>query len=602
MTDKYYPAFLEFKKAGENKYFVLNRNDQTTHIISSFEGELLRSLSGCKTWEEHLENIRETDKYGIADAVLLKSFNNWIDRGFLRNEILISNPGINKYSDNEKQQIISGCITCNRPDMLDRWLKSRVRTPDYKEKKTQILICDDTINSKISERNKNIINNHKKDYAGKIAYVDNRKKKILSELITQSISHDLPEGLVDFGLSLDENLHVKNTRGGNRNTMTLASAGFTLYSSDDDIEYSFFSRQNQQSDEYHFVDNFNSPTTFYPDMNSLNSGITSLEKINLLKCFESFIDSDISSLFKNNASVFLDNITAESAMFAEQNILQIRAIGAGYCGGRWYQNPFIPLFQQDRERELFFYDYENYKFIRNNGLNIKSADNYTLHNDNFLMGGTFCINNKNIISPCLPRGRRDDTNFAIILNKCLEPGLTLHLPFALYHNPDEKPPFSKKNFMDVSLETGIYSNLLLEKLTSSFLNPGRKERLQELGFRFQEFGKLKTPDFEEQLKLMQLGFLTKIMNHISYLLDLYEREPIWWAEDMEKYYELLKKEALSSESVVPSELRSSGTKEESLAAFQNYIFKCGEMLQWWPEIWEAARVINQEGRGPIDID
>ena len=112
---------------------------------------------------------------------------------------------------------------------------------------------------------------------------------------------------------------------------------------------------------------------------------------------------------------------------------------------------------------------------------------------------------------------------------------------------------------------------------------------------------MKASDFKEQLKLMQLGFLTKSMAHISYLLEIYEGKPSWWAEDMEKYYKLLKREALSSDSVVPRELRNYSTKEEALAVFKDYIFKCGEMLYWWPEIWEAARDINLEGRGLINL-
>ena len=71
---------------------------------------------------------------------------------------------------------------------------------------------------------------------------------------------------------------------------------------------------------------------------------------------------------------------------------------------------------------------------------------------------------------------------------------------------------------------------------------------------------------------------------------------------MDKYYNLLKKEALGPDTVVPKELRIIGDTEKSLKVFRQYLYKCGEMLQWWPEIWEAARDINTEGRGLLDLN
>ncbi len=599
MTGKYYPALLEYKQAGNNRYFVLNRNDETTHIISRLEADLLSNLSGCRTLELHLRRIKETDRYNLADSALLNNVKEWINKGFLRNEKLIMLADLKK--NEEKIKTISGCITFNRPDMIDRWLSSRIITSEYKERKIPIIICDDSKEAEIITNNKKIINKHNKNYPVKITLITNSEKNKFADLISQNVSRDIPENLVQFGMALNNNLYSKNTRGGNRNTLTLASAGFNLYSSDDDIEYSFFSRQNLAPDIYHFSDDFNSPVTFYPDIKTLLQSNEEKKDINLIDRFESYIDLNTSELLKNKDTVFSENLSPESAMLMEKRQLKIRAVGAGYCGGRWYQNPYMSLFQQDKERDLFFNDYEKYKLIRDNGLNIKSADSNIIHKNSYLMGGTFYIDNKQLLSPCLPQGRRDDTNFAIILNKCLDPGFILHLPFALYHNPENKAPFKENHFSEVSLESGVYSTLILEKLTNLFTHTGGKQRLSELGFRLQEIGSFNSSDFEEYLKLFQLGFLTKIISNIHNLFELYNEEPSWWAEDMRKYCSLLKKEALSSESVVPRDLRVYQSKNEALSVYKNYLYRCGEMLQWWPEIWETARKLNIEGKGLIDF-
>ncbi len=497
--------------------------------------------------------------------------------------------------------MISGCVTCNRTYILDRWLGTRVKNDDYSKSKTTILICDDTNNTGIKRKNKLIVNNYKKIYPGKIIYTGKTEKKRFSELLIKHTFAQIPEDLIDFTLSITQANIATNFSGSNRNYLLLSTAGYNLFSSDDDIEYRFFSKNTNKNTRYYFTDNYKAPFIFYPDMKTLTSEYKQQSEVDLINTFKTLIGSKYSTLLNNVNADSIEKITPLTGMLIEQDLVQVKAIGVGYLGGRWYQNPYMPLLHYNVDKDNFFHNYNKYIQIRDNGLNVTLADGYMIDNNDFLMGGSYCIDNRKLISPYLPLGIRDDTNFAIILNKCINTGLKIHLPFAQYHNPADKQHFTYEDFNTVSINIGVYSTLILEKLTLSFFQPAGQERLRELGFRFQQFGKMKTLDFEEQLKLLQLGYLSKTMSRIKNLLDLYEREPIWWAEDMEKYYELLKKEALSSESVVPSELRSSGTKEESLAAFQNYIFKCGEMLQWWPEIWEAARVINMERRGIIDL-
>ncbi len=601
MNKRYYPANIGFKKAGENRVFAVNKNDGMTHLISVYEGELFSKLSGSKTLQKHFEIIMESDMYETASSVLTEIIKKWIQKGFLRDEKLLLRQ-TNQKEMTVKQDLISGCITCNRPSMLNRWLETRIENNDYISRKSKIAICDDTDISEMKLLNMNIISKFRKNYPERIFYIDYTEKKKLAKQITESVHETLPDGIVDFSMSLiGNNLYSKRT-GGNRNSLLLATAGSNLYSSDDDIEYRYFSKTDSENRKiYNFTENYSSPYYFHPDIKTMITTYGLKEKFSLLETFEDQTGRRVSHLPKNMLSESLKNIPSSTSMLLEKNRLWIRAVTAGYCGGRWYQNPYLPLLQEASDRRTFFNNHDKYKIIKNIGLNIISPDNIILDHGDFFMGGSFCLNNSIIAPPCLPFGRREDTNLGILLNRCLESGLTMHLPVALYHNPAVKNSFQPENFLDVSIDTGVYSTLIIEKLTSSFIQPHGKERLKELGFRFQEFGELKIEDFEEQLKLIQLGFLSKAMNHISYLLDLYEREPVWWAEDMERYYSLLENEALGKDTAVPRELRSYRTKKEALTVFKKYLFKCGEMLQWWPEIWEAAKNLNEEKKGLLDI-
>ena len=482
MSDRYYPALIDLKKAGGSKFFVSNRNDIKTHIISNFEVNIFKTLSGCKTIEEHIESFIESDEYFIDESVLYEIMKKWIKNGLIRNEKLLFNHNIKDQGKN-RQKVISGCITSNRPDMLYRWFGSRVNTADYIERKTPIIICDDTKIKEIQEINKRIADKYRKNYPGKIHYIDNDKKIILSERINQILPAEVPETLLDFSLSINNSYQRGKTPGTNRNALLLITAGHNLYTSDDDIEYRAFSR-SPENEYYCFSDGKILLPLFYPDMNTMINKLINQEEFCLIDHFEDMIGSNISSLLNQKHSVSLENISSKTAMFQEKGILEIRTISTGYCGGRWYQNPYRPLIQQNKEREDFFHDYEKYRQIKYNGINIMSADNNTLLPGGALMGGTLCINNKKLLPPCFPQGMRDDTCFSILIDRCLEYGLNLHFPLTLYHNPREKHPFTNEDFQDISVNIGTYSILILEKLSSYFIHPKGKERFKELGFYF----------------------------------------------------------------------------------------------------------------------
>ena len=595
MEQKYYSAYFNFIKAGKNRFFAENLNDDTTHIISAFEAELLMSLSGCKTLFQHGEILKESELSGISSSLLTEIFYKWIKFGFLRKENNLIKGSSNNTSHHQNNDLISCCVTYNRPNMIKRWLDCRIHSPHYYADKIPIIICDDTDSSKELNLTTKIIKDRSIDYPGRILHFDMGKKKNLSQEIIKRLGDNKIKELTDFLMSTNGKLFNAKSTGSNRNALLLATAGYRIYSSDDDIEYIFYSKKEKSKFQFILTEQYQSKPLFTPEITLLSDKLKIKSNYNMIDEFKRITGESISSINPNDIS--LDNIPSNTAMLIEKNNLIIQTISAGYCGGRWYQNPYLPLLQE--EERIFFDNINDYNNIKKDGFNINSTMDYIMDRGDFLMGGTYSTDNRRIPPPCLPLGRREDTNFGILLNRCFEYGLTMHIPYALFHNPAEKLSFSESSFKDVSLDTGVYSTLLIRKMTSEFLNPPGENRLKETGKRFQEFGNLNISDFEEQLKLIQLGYIKSLITHINYLFDLHERSPEWWIKDMLNYKELLIQEALSDLSVIPAELRKMENKKKALTLFQHYIKKCGEMLYWWPEIWEAARQLNMEGQGFI---
>ena len=486
--------------------------------------------------------------------------------------------------------------------MLERWLKTRAESKDYITNKIKIAVLDDSENNKIIESNIDAISKIKSNYPGQIFYIGKKMKKEFSDRIKGILQKSVPKSVVRFSLNLEKRCFDAVKTGGNRNSFTLLTAGFSACSNDDDLEYKVYSKNECSPEKFIFSENYTSEAVYYPDMKTLNDNVHECSDFSVINKFK---DIDLSnSNFKNNESFSnsLGTITPYTAMLLEKDQLTIRTASAGYCGGRWHSNPYFPLL---RGRSNIIYNpdnFKNYEKIKTNGFNIVSPESFVVDYSDFFMGGTFWINNRDLTPPCFPLGRREDSNLGMLIHRCLEPGLSLHMPYALYHNSLEKKPFTKEIYNDISIDSGVYTSLVLDKYSSILISDNGEGKIRELGFRIMELGKLGIQEFEEQLKLLQLGYLTKTMNHINYLLDLYNGEPSWWAEDMERYHKLLEKEALKDDSVVPRELRVYETKEEALSVFKDYLYRCGEMIYWWPDIWEAARQLNMEGRGLLNLE
>lgn len=605
MKKRYFKAFLEYKKTGENKYIAINKNDNTTHTVSLLEAKFLNSISGCKTIEEHLESIIEHDEFEMPRSVFFQQADNWIRKGFLRKaELLFRNSLFLTGEKATKDNLVSGCLTNNRTDMLDNWLRTRITSEDYRSSKINIIISDDSIDKETLINNRNAVRKYKKKHTGKISLIDKNTRILFSKTYKSFTGRTYETALLDFALGLTKPLGKCISIGSNQNTLLLGSAGQYLYSSDDDIEYRFYKTPDTSTD-ISFLDNYIYQSNFFPDMNNLSFDAEEVNNYSLIKIFNEFsgVNRKESFDFKNyynSSKNCFEKISAKTAFFLEKNTVKLKCISAGYYGARWYKNPYLPLFHQGTERDIIFQNFRDYAKIKNNGLNYSAADHYVFNNGDFLMGATYFLDNIEISPPEFPFGRRNDTIFGLLLNRCLGPVFTLHLPIALFHNPKQKKPFTVSSFKNVAVDTGIYLTNILQNLTMSFTNSCAEDKLAITGTRLEETGKLSINDFKEYLKLNQIEYITTIMAHIDSLAEYYDNEPPWWAEDMDQYYNLLKKEVAGKDTEIPEELRHIMDKKEALKLFQSNILRYGELLQLWPEIWETSRKLNQEGNGLVN--
>jgi hypothetical protein len=65
--------------------------------------------------------------------------------------------------------------------------------------------------------------------------------------------------------------------------------------------------------------------------------------------------------------------------------------------------------------------------------------------------------------------------------------------------------------------------------------------------------------------------------------------PSWWREAVGDYERTFRKHVATPDFFLPAEFKGVGTTDDGFAAAQAFVRSFGEILTWWPEMWEAAR-------------
>ncbi len=607
-TEYYYIADLTNVPAGEASYFVINHNTNQTYILPKFQVQILQVLSGCRSLDGFVEQVRGVDVYNLSENILQEQIQEWINMGFIRPVALLNK----KTSSNNKLQpkLFSTTITSNRPATLHQWFYTRINSHDFRQDKIPIIVSDDSKDPQIQSKNRKIVNTQQKQYQGTITYKDRSYRE---ELI-QRLTGTQPEDIVRFGLTggTPSATNKIGTYGANRNTSLLATAGSFYYSSDDDLYYMFYQNNNkpEESSSGKVVIEAASLPSYrcYPDMDSLNRAFSPVTNFSLIDEARQYLQGGVYPLL---AGADIARITPAVARVIETGKAELRAVSAGYFGGRWYDSPMSFLLHIDETDIQFLNDPEIYRKMKYFGNNMCGFERPTVSSSDFLQGGTMVLDNTKLLPPCFPLGRHEDTAFGILLNRCFENALFVYLPVAAYHDPSNKAPFSERSFEDASIGIGKTVELLLYRYTVSFISASPVERMREVGKRFQDLSNISLTDFENQIRAVQQHYLKITGRHLESMLKYYNNEPTWWAEDAQRYLNALKQEMEHPLAVVPRELRayvyanhkpgiqadiewSKEAREEALSIFRGWLGQYGRLLEHWPEIWETARQLNSE--------
>lgn len=76
--------------------------------------------------------------------------------------------------------------------------------------------------------------------------------------------------------------------------------------------------------------------------------------------------------------------------------------------------------------------------------------------------------------------------------------------------------------------------------------------------------------------------------------------PPHWRNAFDQYQRTFRRSVMRPDYFVPIEFKT-GTVDDGFARAQKFVGQFGELLTWWPEIWEAALRMNCERRDTASV-
>jgi hypothetical protein len=209
----------------------------------------------------------------------------------------------------------------------------------------------------------------------------------------------------------------------------------------------------------------------------------------------------------------------------------------------------------------------------------------------------FGFDNRRLLPPFFPVGRNSDGFFGVMVPRTIEGSRVAFLPTVLLHAPQEPRAFAGDEAWTeperLRIADILIASILAHHPDPRAADPG--EKLRRLGSYLRELASLETEGFEafvrgaQQMRNLTFTVLleTRLAEHGA--------RPLYWAEDVRKTIEFLRRAAAGKDYVVPRDLLDARDVDASRLLTRELVAKFGELLEAWPALVEATRQLRARG-------
>ena len=468
-----------------------------------------------------------------------------------------------------------GIVTRDRTRDLVSCLESHLDHCRRHGRDPEFIVLDDSRNADAEDRTRLALRQLADRFTARIRYAGTSEKNAFADALARESS--LSRHVVDFGIFGDRRCRLLT--GANRNSLLLDTVGDLVFSADDDTRAS--AAVVPESTDSVTLSSEYEPREFwfFPDRRAALEAVASTDS-DFLTGHEQFVGRTLAEVGGDAAAdgtvtITLPGLVGDSGMGSPHYLLTL----SGASRDRLLASNAAYL-SALRSREV-----------------LRTVRQPTIAASAFCMTTFFGFDNRRVLPPFFPVGRNSDGFFGVLVPRTIEGSRVAFVPSVLLHAPQEPRAFAGDEAWTeperLRIADIFIASILAHHPDARATDAG--EKLRRLGSYLRELASLETEGFEafvrgaQQMRNLTFTVLleTRLAEHGA--------RPLYWAEDVRKTIEFIRRAAAGKDYVVPRDLLDAGDVDATRLLTRELVAKFGELLEAWPVLVEATRQLRARG-------
>jgi hypothetical protein len=596
-AEQYIAAYVAAYPADRGRVLVSHRRTGRSDILQHQLFDILRHADRFDSVPGHMKRLLTAGWEDDGSGFIESSFQGLIARGLMVSKSAFQASLFENTDISETPPPVSSVMipTRDRIPQLRRCLGSLIETNEKHGRRPDYVVLDDSRENVQGARLDEML--RPLAVGGTRIFRAGMEEKtwFIGEITSAARGDRLTREVAAFALFGDEG--YPQTYGANRNALLLASPGELLIMVDDDIECRCVIPVEQA--RALVLGQMKSPTPcrFFTDRRHLVDSVHVTE-VDILSSNEKMLGRTIAGCLAAlgpDSVLDLDRVTPESAHFFGGASRVVRVTVSGSWGDSAMDTPLHVLGMTGESRNALMRSRERYEGAKESREVFRCVPGYTISDGARFVTMNAGVDNRSILPPFLPVGRNEDGVFALMLHLCDEDARVGHIPFAVLHSPMEPRRYEQGA---VPIAAPRTADIVLAIMDTFNPLPGRtgvSERLRDLGRLFVDVGSLEINDFKEYIETIWVAAASRTIVYLEDLLRQHRSTPDYWAEDVLSSIEKIADFSVHGSPAAPRELLGKQTPDQAIETCRRVMRRYGELLQWWPVIYNAARKLREDG-------
>ena len=591
---------------GNGLELVYCRNSRSLELLPAEVAALLGRCGSLKTLDEHaLKCCGGTEAAAEQLSATKSRLKELADSGFLVCEHdffdQLARPAVQTLPS---VAIASVCVpTCDRLNTLEPCLESYIANCKKYGKDNDFVVMDDSRDPQARNDCRQMLRTVKAEQHADIKYAGYEEKSaFLQRLIDET---DLPPDVLRFALFGKEEFELA-TYGANQNAILLHSIGDTLFSADDDT-LCRVAVAPTKADGLGVVSGVYTSrhelleTWLFPDRETARASVSFVDS-DLLDMHEQYLGLDLLSCMSagaQNGPLDLDRSDFRFGRMLASGEGRVLVTLNGLAGDCAYTHPDYCLFFTGRSLERLTQSDAEFRVNCVSPACLRVVNRVTITDKmSDLHSGFLGLDNRQLLPPFSPVARGQDILFGQLLSQCFYNAYYCRLPWALLHEPMERRSFSNEQIVETRPGIGGVNRLIALLAGSLSLGDWKADpvsRLRYLGRYLEELGRMPAAEFEELGRLLHWRSVSLEIAQLERAIEKAGRSRQFFAEVVRERATNKSARLAETQEWLPHDLKEGRNSSETLKLAQELVWRFGQLLRWWPDIVESARMLRAQG-------